>query len=160
MKDAVDMADFAMQIKSLQKTQDDTPSVKIVDNSSVASPTTTATATTTSTLTRPRCMSSMSFAPRPTTLRALFHTEANCRFIYANPDGYAAVDGGSKGGYLIQAIKHVFMKKNEIENQSLDNIINQIRLKTRQLVGTGVMQNVEDVNHMNFNVYFKKCQEK
>ena len=92
-----------------------------------------------------------------TKLSQLFHNEANCRFIYANPEGYAAIDGGKTGGYLIQATKHVFNKKNEIENENLDSIINQIRLKTRQLVGKGAMQNVQDVNHMNFNVYFKKC---
>ena len=94
---------------------------------------------------------------RKSVLENLFHTEANCRFIYANPDGYAAIDGGKNGGYLIQSIKHVFMKKNDIENENLDSIVNQIRLKTRQLVGKGVMQNVQDVNHMNFHVYFKKC---
>ena len=98
--------------------------------------------------------------PRRSTLANVFHTQANCRFIYANPEGYAAVDGGSKGGYLIQAIKHVFMKKNAIEKENLDSIINQIRFKTRELVGKGVMQNVEDVNHMNFDVYFKKCTKK
>ena len=91
-----------------------------------------------------------------TTLRNLFHAQANCRFIYANPDGYAAVDGGKNGGYLIQATKQIFGKKSVIENQSLDNIVNQIRLKTRELVGKGIMQNVEDVNLMNFDVYFKK----
>ena len=91
---------------------------------------------------------------RMTSLRELFHSEANCRIIYANPEGYAAVDAGDKGGYLIQAVKHVFNKKGSIENENLDSIVNQIRFKTRQLVGKGTMENVEDVNRMNFNVYF------
>ena len=89
-----------------------------------------------------------------TPLQQLFHTEANCRIIYANPEGYAAVDAGSKGGYLIQAVKHVFNKTSAIENENLDSIVNQIRFKTRQLVGNGMMENVEDVNRMNFSVYF------
>ena len=62
-----------------------------------------------------------------TTLSQLFHNEGNCRFIYANPDGYAAVDGGKNGGYLMQSIKNVFNKKLDIENKNLDNIINQIK---------------------------------
>ena len=77
----------------------------------------------------------------------VYHNEANCRFIYANPDGY-----------LIQATKHVFTKK-AIENEHLDSIVNQICFKTRQLVGNSVMQNVQDVNHLNFDVYFKKCSK-
>ena len=93
---------------------------------------------------------------RKSTLKDYFQTEANCRFIYANPDGYAAVDGGAKGGYLIQAVKHVFSNKNHIQQENLDSIVNQIRWKTRKLVGTATMQNVQDVNHMNFNVFFKK----
>ena len=93
---------------------------------------------------------------RRTTLKQLFHAQANCRFIYANPEGYAALDGGSKGGYLIRATKCVFLKK-EIEKQSLDNIVNQIRMKTRKMVGKGTMENVQDVNQMNFDVYFTKC---
>ena len=86
----------------------------------------------------------------------LFHNEANCRFIYANPDGYAAVDGGKNGGYLIQATTKVF--NNYDYKKNLDNVVNQIRLKTREIVGTGPMHNVQDVNHMNFHVYFKKSK--
>ena len=94
---------------------------------------------------------------RNTSLKNLFHNEANCRFIYANPDGYAAMDGGANGGYLIQATKYVFNKIDDIEKKNLDNIVNQIRLKTRVLVGKGSMENVQDVNHMNFDVYFQKA---
>ena len=91
-----------------------------------------------------------------TSLKDLYHNEANCRFIYANPDGYAAIDGGASGGYLIQATKYVFNKIDDIKKKNLDSIVNQIRLKTRQLVGKGSMENVQDVNHMNFDVYFRK----
>ena len=52
------------------------------------------------------------------------------------------------------------MNKNVIEYENLDSIVNQIRLKTRELVGKGVMQNVQDVNQMNFDIYFKKCTKK
>ena len=60
----------------------------------------------------------------------------------------------------IQSTKKIFCNENEIinnnKNNNLDNIINQIRNKTRELVGTAVMQNVEDVNKMNFDVLFRK----
>ena len=87
-----------------------------------------------------------------------YHSQANTRFIYSNPDGYAAVDAGSKGGYLIQSTKKIFCNQPAIYDCSLDNIVNQIRAKTRDLVGNGVMQNVQDVNHMNFDVFFKPQQ--
>ena len=93
-------------------------------------------------------------------LKYLFHSEANCRFIYANPDGYAVADGGQNGGYLIQATSFVFATEKEIEFQSLDHIINQIRKKTRQIVGTGTMENIQDVNQMNFQIYFNKSTTK
>ena len=89
-------------------------------------------------------------------LKDLYHSEANCRFIYANPDGYAAVDGVTKGGYLIRATKHVFNKQDAIENENLDSIVNQIRCKTKRLVGTQVMELIQDVNQMNLDLHFKK----
>ena len=75
---------------------------------------------------RSESFGSIDTRPSTSTLKNLFHTQANCRFIYANPEGYAAVDGGKNGGYLTQATKHVFMKKNSIENENLDSIVNQI----------------------------------
>ena len=98
-----------------------------------------------------------------TSLKDLYHKRANCRYIYANIDGYAAADGGRKGGYLIQSVECVFsklIKKHGIVNKNLDSIVNHIRLKTRELVGTAIMQNVEDVNDMNFDVYFAKQSHK
>ena len=83
-----------------------------------------------------------------------YHEQANTRFVYANPDGYAAVDAGIKGGYLIQAVKKVFCNEKEIYNSNLDSIVNQIREKARDMVGTWTMENVQDVNHMNFDVFF------
>ena len=55
----------------------------------------------------------------------------------------------------MRSIKNVFSMKDEIVKQDLDDIVNQIRSQTRELVGQGVMQNVEDVNRMNFKVYFR-----
>ena len=46
--------------------------------------------------------------------KAFCHCEANSRFIYVNPDGYAAVDGGINGGYLIQATKKIFCKHHQV----------------------------------------------
>ena len=88
--------------------------------------------------------------------KAFYHCEANSRFIYANPDGYAAVDGGINGGYLIQATKKIFCKHPEVFEQDLNGIIDKIRVKTKELVGKGAMQNVEDVNRMQYTIFFDK----
>ena len=70
--------------------------------------------------------------------------------------GYAVVGGGNKGGYVIQSFKHVFCNEKEIYKQNLDSIVNQICLKTRNLVGySTVMQNVEDVSKINYDVTFQ-----
>lgn len=90
---------------------------------------------------------------RRTTLKDLFHNQANCRFIHAN-SGVGNYD--VNGGYLIQAIKHVFEDKS-IENRTLDDIINQIRQQLRQmeLENKAHVKTFQDVNQMNFHVYFK-----
>lgn len=90
-----------------------------------------------------------------TRMSDLFHEQENCRFIYPNPEGYASLDGGKKGGYLIQSTKKVF-SKTDIENKNLDEIVLQIRLKTREMAGAASIQLVEDVNLMTFPVCFVK----
>ena len=83
------------------------------------------------------------------------HTEANFLFVYANPDGYAAFDGGKKGGYLIQAIHEVF-KKREIYRKDLYSIISQIRSKVKQLTGPQSMQHVQLVSNDDYYIKFEK----
>ena len=99
----------------------------------------------------------------------LYHKEDGFRFIYANPDGYAAYDGCKKGGYLIRATYETFKKvskycnknnkhkKNNNSNNEndLDSIVNEIRTKVSKLTGTS-MQLVEDINHSSCKVLFEK----
>ena len=85
------------------------------------------------------------------------HKEANFRYIYGNPDGYAVFDGGKKGGYLIQAMKNVFGKKEALV-ANLDEIIPQIRSKVSQFVGSSI-QHVQDINNSNLKIYFQIRQK-
>ena len=87
-------------------------------------------------------------------LRNLYHNDSNCRCIYTNPDTYACVDAGDKGGFLIQATKQVFCNQNLIYGKTLDSIVN----KTKSLVrhDNATMESVEDLNKMNFDIVFQK----
>ena len=82
------------------------------------------------------------------------HSEANFFFVYANPEGYAAFDGGNKGGYLIQAIYKVFKKK-EILSKNLDSIILHVAEKVKQLVGLQSMQHVQTVSNVHYRINFR-----
>ena len=92
-------------------------------------------------------------------LRKLYHNDSNCGFIHTNPDGCACADTGDKGGFLIQATKQVFCNQSLIYGKTLDNILNEIRFKTKSLVGHGhnnaTMENVEDLNEMKFDIVFQ-----
>ena len=81
------------------------------------------------------------------------HKEANFLFVYANPDGYAAFDGGNKGGYLIQAIYKVFRKK-EIVSKDLNSIIYHVADKVKQLVGPKSMQHLQTVSNVHYKIKF------
>ena len=85
-----------------------------------------------------------------------YHSEANFRYIYGNPEGYAVADGGSKGGYLIRSIKRTFTNLDVSLNKTLDTIVHKIRKQTKKLVGRGIAQCVEDVNTMTYEVVFEK----
>ena len=85
-----------------------------------------------------------------------YHKEGNFRFIYANIEGYATVDGGKKGGYLIQAIHSVFLKVDTVLKSNLDAIVYQINDQSKKKVGTSVVvQRIEDVNRMDGIVTFQ-----
>ena len=89
-------------------------------------------------------------------LRNLYHNDSNCRFIYINPDGYACVNAGDKGGFLIQATKQAFVTS-FIYGKTLDRIVNEIRSKTTSLGhNNATMEKVEDLNEMNFDIVFQK----
>ena len=82
------------------------------------------------------------------------HDEANFFFVYANPDGYAAFDGGDKGGYLIRAIYKVF-QKNEIVSKHLDSIVYHIAEKVKKLVGSQSMQHLQTVSNVHYRIRFQ-----
>ena len=90
-------------------------------------------------------------------------------YIYGNLSGYAVVDGGTKGGYLIQAIKSV-MKQSNVTDIELNNLIMIIGNETLQLVqGKGnkkqekrnkmVRQIVERTININRPLYFVKKEQ-
>lgn len=86
-----------------------------------------------------------------------YHKEGNFRFIYAAIDGYAVVEGGKMGGYLIRAIHTVFKNEKRVLTQDLDKIIYYINDKAQTKAGTNLfVQHVEDVNRMDGIVRFEK----
>ena len=90
-----------------------------------------------------------------------YHEEANFRYIFANPNGYVTPDGGEKGGYLIRAVKKVFLNEKISLEKCLGDIIGDIRHQTQKLAGSKAMECVQDVNTMVYNkVYFKKKFDK
>ena len=82
------------------------------------------------------------------------HKEANFFFVYANPNGYAAFDGGNKGGYLIQSIYKVF-KKREIVTKNLDSIVLHMAEKIKQLIGLQSLQHLQSVSNVHYRIRFK-----
>lgn len=60
-----------------------------------------------------------------------YHKEANFCCIYANPDGYAAFDGGRKGGYLIRSIERIFLQLS-ITEKNLDRIILELKNEAKK----------------------------
>ena len=85
-----------------------------------------------------------------------YHSQANFIHIYANPEGYAAADAGMKGGYLIGAIKRVFSNLEISLNQTLDDMIRQIRAETKNNAGRGTLECVEVIDKMTYKVRFEK----
>ena len=85
-----------------------------------------------------------------------YHPKANFMFVYPNPEGYAAADGGIKGGYLIRSIKSVFSNLEISTKQSLNEIIRQIRSQTKIKAGKGTLECVEVVERMTYKVKFEK----
>ena len=98
--------------------------------------------------------------------------EANFRYVFGNPEGYAVIEGGNFGGYLIRSIKHVLTKefekqsntpvihmdifgRNYLQSQSLNELIGLIRAQADKLVGKKSKQLVDDQNLMEYHVYFK-----
>ena len=86
----------------------------------------------------------------------VYHSQANFMFIYPNPDGYAAADGGNKGGYLIRSVKRVFSNLEISLNQTLNEMIHQIRAQTKSMAGKGTLECVQVVDTMTYKVMFEK----
>ena len=81
--------------------------------------------------------------------------DSYCRKIYANTNGYAAVDGGSKGGYLIRSLVKVISNPQAFEEHDLDGIIRLTRQLIENLIGQHAAQVLEDVNTLPDNVSFQ-----
>ena len=85
-----------------------------------------------------------------------YHSLENFRYIYANPDGYAVADGFKSGGYLIRAVKRTFSNLEISLNQTLGDMIHQIRVVTKETAGRGAVECVQDVSTMTYKVHFRK----
>ena len=91
----------------------------------------------------------------------------NFCYVYGNLDEYTVVDGGKKGGYLIQAIRNIFAQINK-NNDDLMKIIGKIRIEALRLVkgesnkknakfvksNNPARQIVECTNNIQHEVYF------
>ena len=58
-----------------------------------------------------------------------FHRESNFYKIYANPAGFASIEG-TKGGILIHSIKNVFCNIEQVVKSNLDDIFRQISIQS------------------------------
>ena len=88
-----------------------------------------------------------------------YHKEGNFRVIYANIDGYAVVEGGKRGGYLLQAVKEVFCNQQRIlhKDTTFNDIVLQINKRSQNLAGkTILVQQTQDVNQMDGFIKFEK----
>ena len=84
-----------------------------------------------------------------------YHKQGNFRFIYGSIDGYAVVGGGTKGGYLIQALCGVFLNVEKTLKSNLDEIVYRINEQATQRSGASiVVPHIEDLNRMNGPVTF------
>ena len=81
--------------------------------------------------------------------------DSHCRKIFANTSGYAAIDGGKKGGYLIRSIIKVIMNEKTFHKYDLDAIIRLVRQMLENLIGSHAAQVIEDINTMQENIWFK-----
>ena len=75
-------------------------------------------------------------------------------FIYANTPGYAAVDGGSRGGYLIRSFTKVFNDNKKFECLNLYEMVLDTRKKCDKLIGKVGAQVIEIVDRMPYKAYF------
>ena len=78
------------------------------------------------------------------------------REIYGNLSGYATIDGGGKGGYLIRSFTKI-MGKYEYFNLTLDEIIMQTKKLIKKLLGSGADAGatvIEDLNRLTYCVKF------
>ena len=88
-----------------------------------------------------------------------YHNEGNYYVVYANIDGYAVLEGGKRGGYLLQSVRKVFCNEKRILNKdtTLSDIILQVNAKAQRLAGNGVIvQQIQQVNQMDGRIKFEK----
>ena len=80
--------------------------------------------------------------------------ESDCRKIFANTEGYAAVDGGTKGGYLIRSFTKAMADDGVFESSTLDDIVKTTYVTLEKLIGSVGAEVIEDVNTIHHKVYF------
>ena len=79
------------------------------------------------------------------------------REVYANTEGYAVIEPGSKGAYMIRSVTQSIVN-NDIFGKNLDDILLHTRKVMLQLMGMSPecgAQVVEDHNNIPNQVFFK-----
>ena len=86
-----------------------------------------------------------------------YYQDGNFCFIWANTGGYAAVDGGIKGGYLIRSLTKIIANDYAFQSYNLNQIVMQTKTVLEKLLGNVAAQVVDYNNRM---PYFIKLHSK
>ena len=84
------------------------------------------------------------------------------REIYGTLSGYAATDGGLKGGYLIRSFTKIIGNEKLFNRLSLDEMIMQTKKVMSLLLGTGLEAGttvIDDVNRLTYSVKLLSNEE-
>ena len=80
---------------------------------------------------------------------------SNISKVVANPKGYACLDGGTKGGYLIQSLCKVFKDSAFVKQHQWSEIVMAMRDYTQMIVGKVLTQVLEHESTLHRDVKFE-----
>ena len=82
--------------------------------------------------------------------------ETHVRKIFGNVDGYAVVDGTTKGGYLVRSITKAMAKDDIFFGKDLDGIVKQARQIEETLMGPMAAQIIDDHDTIPYEIWFEQ----